>query len=193
MILQLTEYTTSVGIRLRAVPTQQYLADWEGLALGITPGERNCECGCGIGGSPWYVWGCWPGIRTGVDLMNPPKPDFPAFYIQASEVTDKNLVVFNLPDRWREQVPFGRYTGFIRYQPARVFYDPINARVNLGSIADSAIQDPGCYHTPPEPCACHFPPMPRPCILAEFDVDYGPRCSQHIIDRIDVELENEQA
>lgn len=191
MILQLTEDTTSIGIRLKAVPVQQYLADWQGIALGILPGQRQCAC-CSQGGSPWYVWGCWPGHRTGVDLMNPPPPDFPAFFIQASDVNAKdNLVIFNLPDRWRKTVPFGRYTGFIRYQPDKVFYDPINSHINLGTRLNLAALDPGCYHAPPEPCACHWPAPPKPCVLAEFDVDYGPRCSQHIIDRIDVELENE--
>ena len=187
MILQLTEDTTSIGIRLKATPTQEYLVDWQGLALGILPGQKGCEC-CHTGGSPWYVWGCWPGHQTGVDLMNPPPPDFPAFFIQASDVKD-NLVIFNLPDRWRQQVPFGRYTGFVRYQPAKVFYHPINAIVDFG--VSPMPEDPGCYRTPPEPCSCDFPKPPKPCILAEFDVDYGPRCSQHIIDRIDVELENE--
>lgn len=188
MILQLTEDTTSIGIRIRAIPMQDYLTDWRGLALGIMPGERNCAC-CPTGGSPWYVWGCWPGHRTGVDLMNPPKPDFPAFYIQASDVKD-NLVIFNLPDRWRKTVPFGRHSGFVRYQSDKVFYDPINSHVNLGVVPMP--QDPGCYHYDAQPC-CSTPPPLKPCILAEFDVDYGPRCSQHIIDRIDVELESEKA
>lgn len=182
MILQLTEDTTSIGIRLRTIPNQKYLADWQGIVLGITPGQRyGCDC-CNSGGSPWYVWGCWPGHRTGVDLMNPPPPDFPEFFIQAQDFHD-NLVIFNLPDRWRKTVPFGRYTGFLRYMPVKMV--PINALINLG--AQPMPQDPGCYHTPPEPCGC----PPRPCVLAEFDVDYGPRCSQHIIDRIDVELEHE--
>lgn len=193
MILQLTEDATSIGIRIRDWANQRYLVDWQGLALGILPGEHSCHgsqhC-CEQGGSPWFVWGCWPGHRTGVDLMNPPRPDFPAFYIQASDVNAKdNLVIFNLPDRWRKTVPFGRYSGFVRYQPDKIFYDPINSHVNLGVVPTP--KDPGCYHTPPQPCGCPMPPPLRPCILAEFDVDYGPRCSQHIIDRIDVELENE--
>lgn len=186
MILQLFEDTTSVGIRIKAIPGQYYLADWKGLALGITPGERGCAC-CHTGGSPWTLHGCWPGHRTGIDLMNPPPPDFPAFFIQASEVKD-DLVIFNLPDRWRKTVPFGRYTGFVRYQSEKVYYDPVNLRVNLGALPMP--QDPGCYEYH-ETCGCPMPPPLRPCVLAEFDVDYGPRCSQHIIDRIDVELENE--
>lgn len=184
MILRLTDDATSVGIRIKA--WKRYLADWQGLALGITPGERHGQHCCSQGGSPWYVWGCWPGHHTGVDLMNPPRPDFPAFFIQANDLKD-NLVIFNLPDRWRKTVPFGRYTGFIRYQPERVFYDPINSRVNLGAVR--VPQDPGCYEYH-EHCGCPLPAL-RPCVLAEFDVEYGPRCSQHIIDRIDVELENE--
>lgn len=186
MILQLTDDATSIGIRIKGIPNQQYLADWQGLALGIMPGERGCAC-CHTGGSPWYVWGCWPGHRTGVDLMNPPPPDFPAFHISASDIKD-NLVIFNLPDRWRKTVPYGRYTGFVRYQPEKVFYDPVNSRVNLGVVP--VPQDPGCYEYH-EHCGCPMPPPLKPCVLAEFDVDYGPRCSQHIIDRIDVELANE--
>lgn len=187
MILQLNEDTTSIGIRIKSWRNQRYIDDWRGLALGILPGERHGSHCCASGGSPWYVWGCWPGHRTGVDLMNPPRPDFPAFIIQANKLDDQ-IVVFNLPERWRQTVPFGRYTGFARYQPERILFDPINSRVNLGELPMPS--DPGCYHTPPEPCVCHAPPHPRPCILAEFDVDYGPRCSQYIIDRIDVELED---
>lgn len=128
------------------------------------------------------------GHRTGVDLMNPPKPDFPAFFIYASELTDKNLVMFTLPDRWRKTVPFGRYTGFIRYQPLAPCEAPINARINLSEAP--VPRDPGCYDFDPGPCYVKIPEL-KPCVLAEFDVDYGPRCSQHIIDRIDVELTNE--
>lgn len=188
MILQLTDDASSIGVRIKIWTDQRYLADWQGIALVITPGERNCERCCGGGGSPWYVWGCWPIHRTGVDLMNPPKPNFPAFVIQASSFTDDNLVIFNLPERWKKTVPFGRYTGFIRYQPDKVFYDPINSRVNLG--AQPVPQDPGCYDYK-EQCGCAMPPPLRPCILAEFDIDYGPRCSHFIMDRIDMELDNE--
>lgn len=189
MILQLNEDTTSIGIRIKSWRNQRYIGDWQGLVLGIMPGERGChdhDC-CHTGGSPWYVWGCWPGHRTGVDLMNPRKPDFPAFFIHASAI-DNLLVIFNLPERWRQTVPFGRYTGFVRYQPEQMAFDPINSRTNFG-LVKPAVTDPGCYQTPPESCSCQgYEPHPGPCVLAEFDVDYGPRCSQHIIDRIDMEL-----
>lgn len=184
MILQVSEDIKRVAIRLKSWRNQRYARDWANLYLIIEPGQRDDCCGCCEGGSPWYVWGCWPGHRTGVDLMNPPRPDFPAFVIKAEELTDKDLVVFELPARWRETVPFGRYSGTVRYQPMNGTV-PINALINLGN-----------WHLPHGECMCNQPqppamlPPPRVCDLVHFDIDYGPRCHQHIIDRVDVEFED---
>lgn len=186
MILRLTDDASSIGIRIKG--WEKYLTYWQGLALCISPGQSGCSPCCNTGGSPWILHGCWPGHRTGVDLMNPSKPDFPTFFIQADGVDD-NLVIFNLPDRWRKEMPYGRYSGAIRYQTQQALYRPINALVNLG--ATPVPEDPGCYDYNPPACVTMQTRL-KPCVLAEFDIDYGPRCSQFIIDRVDVELENGQ-
>lgn len=183
MILQISEDVSKIAIRTKSWRNQRYVRDWQNLYLIIDPGQAGGDCCCHEGGSPWFVWGCWPGHRTGVDLMNPPRPDFPAFVIKAEELRNDS-VVFTLPTRWRETVPFGRYNGTLRYQPIDRTV-PINAIAYLGQ-----------WHQPPEECFCNPPPPPviiphnPTCDIARFDIDYGPLCYQHFLDRVDVELED---
>ena len=186
MILQVSEDINQIAIRVKSWRNQRYAQDWQNLYLIITPGQAGPECCCHQGGSPWIAYGCWPGHRTGVDLMNPPPPDFPAFFLQAQSMTDDKLVVFELPLRWRETVPFGRYSGTVRYQPMNRT-TPVNMIWNLGRW--HVPHDDGCLCAPPQPPA--VAPFPPPCDIVHFDIDYGPRCDQHIIDRIDVEFDND--
>lgn len=192
MILMIGEDTTRVGIRVKCWRNQRYVRDWENVYLIIRPGQldpgANC---CHVPGSPWIVYGCWPLHRTGVDLMNPPKPDFPPFFIKASEMVDGEVVVFDLPEHWRQVARFGRHTGIVRYQPMRNIEWPVLSNGMPGFRP---------YPEPVPPCDCcdrPGPPPPSPlpprlpaCDLAAFDIDYGPRCTlNHIIDRVDVEVE----
>lgn len=191
MILQISEDVTRVGIRIKSWRNQRYTDDWRHLQLVISPGQHGEHCCC-EGGSPWIVYGCWPGHQTGVDLMNPPSPDFPAFIIEA-EGMDKGMTVFPLPDRWRQTVPFGRYSGLVRYQPDN--YLPVNILQWIQQKQHDKpmswdFLDPGCCLPPEPPCPqpVKLPPQ-RMCILAEFDIDYGPRCTEHIMDKVAIDLE----
>lgn len=186
MILQISEDVSKIAIRTKSWRNQRYARDWQNLYLIIEPGQGVDACGvCAEGGSPWIVYGCWPGVRTGVDLMNPPRPDFPAFIIKAEALTSENTVVFSLPQRWRDTVPFGRYNGRLDYNPMeRVL--PVNMLEYMGR-----------WEPPAEECFCNQPPtppplpiLPPPCTLVHFDIDYGPLCHQHFIDRLDVEFED---
>lgn len=199
MIVQITEDTKSIAIRVKAWPIQRYVGDWQDIYLVIMPGQRggHCcghddDCCCHQGGSPWILYGCWHFHRTGVDLMNPPRPDWPAFFIQGELLDDKKQLVFTLPERWKKDVFFGRHTGELRYQPykpAPVNFRPV--RPPKDKPQTWAFLDPGCGCAVPRPHPAAPPPPPPPhrCVLARFDIDYGPRCSQHIIDRISLELE----
>lgn len=188
MILQISEDVTRIAIRTKSWRNQRFVRDWQNLYLVIEPGQGGAACGaeCHGGGSPWYVWGCWPGVRTGVDLMNPPRPDFPAFIIKAEELTDDATVVFTLPDRWKATVPFGRYNGHLRYQIMDNTI-PVNMIRYLG---EWHMPEPECMCNQPPPPPMIMPPPPPPCDIAHFDIDYGPLCHQHFIDRVDVEFDN---
>lgn len=191
MIVQFTEDTAKVAVRVKAWPIQRYAADWQHIYLVILPGQTDNRCCC-QGGSPWILHGCWPLHPTGVDLMNPRQPDFPAFFIQAETLDDKNQLVFDLPERWKQTVPWGRYTGEIHYRPQAIV--PVNFRRVVPEGEKPAtweFLDPGCGCNMPKPVPhCPGEPPPHVCILSRFDIDYGPRCSEHIIDRIALEFEN---
>lgn len=191
MILQLNYDTTRIALTIRHWPTGRRVSDWRNLMLVITAGQKdNCTC-CHTGGSPWYLWGCWPGKLTGVDVANPPKPDFPPFSIPAHEYNSDGRVVFVLPERWRA-VAYGRYTGEVWYM------EPGSVLLQLPPVPKlpKAMQK---YPTPvlyshndcscPPPPPCPSVPQPQPaCILAKFDIDYGYKCSEHIIKDAAIEL-----
>lgn len=189
MILQITPDISRVAVRIRNWTNQRYLADWEHIQLVIEPGQRDGSC-CHQGGSPWYLHGCWPGKLVGVDVGNPPRPDFPAFCIPAFERDSHGRIVFILPERWK-MVPPGRYTGLVRYAPAS------DIPVNIWQYLHRPKEDErpvfpeglGSYSCVPQE---HIEPKPKfechTCILAQFDIDYGPRCSDHIIDQAALEF-----
>lgn len=188
MILHLNSDTTRVALNILHWPTSRHISDWRNLSLVITPGQDdNCSC-CHTGGSPWYLWGCWPGKPTGVDVANPPKPDFPPFYIDAHEYDNKGMVVFILPERWK-QIAYGRYTGRIVYNDHTV---PVLPFIPLPETFKPQPPDLYPYNscsTPPSvPKPCPLPPPPPPCVLAKFDIDYGYKCSEHIIQEAAIKL-----
>lgn len=182
MILRITDDVSRIAFKILHWPSQRYAADWRNLQLVITPGGANGGC-CHTGGSPWYLHGCWPGKPTGVDTANPPRPDFPAFCLNAFERDEHGRIVFILPTRWQEMY-YGRYTGQIRYQPNAAV--PFNLGLDI-SYKESANPLPPDMLAPncggrPEPAPALAPPAPRCCVLAQFDIDFGARCSEHIVD-----------
>lgn len=202
MIVNISDDVKQIELRIKAWINQRYLASWEHIYLTIIPGQHDHTCCCHVGGSPWYLWGCWPGKLTGVDVANPPSPALPpAANIKASGMDGENLI-FVLPNDWKAHAPHRRYTGIVRYAPEEV------QLVNLMHEGFRKIvwdRSPNQHRAPidtgmaqcsdmPFPTHGPLPPVirpPRPCILWEFDIDYGPRCSQHIIDKIEVEFEGE--
>ena len=121
MIIRLTEETSKVGFRIRDWKNSQFLADWPHLQLCIRAGQIDQPRG--PNGSPWYLYGYWPGKPTCVDLANPPMPDFPAMVLPAFEKGDNCEVIFHLPKRFHE-LPYGRYTGILMYCPEGSFHTP---------------------------------------------------------------------
>lgn len=193
MILRITDDITRVNLRIRDWPDRRYLADWESIQLVIMPGQADgCGC-CHTGGSPWFLYGCWPGKRTGVDVANPAPPDFPAMCINAFEIDDNGALTFILPPHWHH-LPHGRYTGLVQYAP--MSHLPLNLTHYLGSIEDPLPNRgiPPQYLQWPDCNAPHEPPPPPPppkldlCVLAKFDIDRAPRCLEHIIDQVGVEF-----
>lgn len=193
MIIRITDDTTKVGFRVRDWKNSQFLADWRHLQFVVRPGQIDQPRG--PNGSPWYLYGYWPGKPTGVDLANPPLPDFPAMVMPAFEMGDNCEVVFELPKRFHD-IPHGRYTGLLMYCPS--------GPVKVVNLDDKPVEPPpnilewlppkyhagalGCCPHPVPPCP---PPPPRHhnecCLLGMFDIDYGPRCDEHIVDLVTVQ------
>lgn len=191
MILHLNYDTTRVALAISHWPTGRQQSDWKHLYLVVTPGEEDAKCSCHTGGSPWYLWGCWPGKPTGVDVANPGRPDFEPFYISAHELDSKGRIVFILPERWR-QIARGRYTGAVWYAEP---YGPLPKLPNVPKLYKLIEK----YKTPTlysysdcnSPCPPPLPPLsepPQACILTKFDIDYGYKCSEHIIQEAAVEM-----
>lgn len=187
MILHLTYDTTRVALTIKHWPTMRRVDSWRDLHLVILPGQvDNCDC-CHVGGSPWYLWGCWPGKLTGVDIANPPMPDFAPMFIPAHEYDDNGRIVFVLPERWRE-LAYGRYTGQIWHMSPQDRL--LNALASIPQVQKVAkvfekYKTPTLYNHADcsYPMPVHVPPQPTPdaCILASFDIDYGYKCDEHII------------
>lgn len=187
MILSLTEDVARIGIRIKDWRNNRILQDWRNVILTIMPGQADsdCTCDCHIGGSPWYLHGCWPGHRVDVDVANPAPPDFAPIVCRAFTWGEDGTVEFHVPDVFRT-LPWGRYTGVLQYHPAldkpldfRVLRDLRDAPrpANSPCVPDLSIHSPA-----------HMPPVPLFCVLARFDIDYGPRCSEHIIDMAQVQF-----
>ena len=196
MIVSLTRYTARLALRVKNLLDRGQLIDWRHLQLIIAPpSDKRFECG---GGSPWILCGCWPYSPTGVDIANPPPPDFPAFVLDAFETDDEGRIVFLLDHRFHT-LPFGRYMGILRVHPHT---PPINAvRPQPGPpppkpCSNGVVVPPGYGIGFPsqvrygphgrdycEPCPVPPPPPPKCCTLAEFDIELGPECAQHMVDQ----------
>lgn len=187
MILSLTEDVARIGIRIKDWRNNRILQDWRNVILTIMPGQvdSDCTCGCHTGGSPWYLHGCWPGHHVDVDVANPTPPDFAPIVCRAFTWGEDGTVEFHVPDVFRT-LPWGRYTGVLQYHPA--LDKPLDFRVlrdlrDAPRPADSPCVPDLSIHSP-----AHMPPVPLFCVLARFDIDYGPRCSEHIIDMAQVQF-----
>lgn len=193
MILRLTDDTARVGFRLVDWKNSRILADWEHLMFVIRPGQIDQPVWV-PNGSPIIMHGYWPGIPTEVDIANPPPPDFPSMVMPAFEMGDDCTVVFLLDKRFHE-LPHGRYTGLLEYHPRGV-----ERVVNLNTKPSEKKQIPfnwippkywlgvtTCCAQPPErPCWESHPPL-HCCVLGMFDIDYGMRCDEHIVDLVTVQ------
>lgn len=192
MILYLSRGAARLAVRLREMNTGSQLISWRNLCLLIQPGQFDQPCG--PNGSPWILTGCWPGKPTGVDIANP-HYDFPTVRIPAHTLDADGRVVFRLPENlWN--LPNGRYTGsiilekdghekpfsfdaFLKVMPPL----PDKQEVILPPGYDIGKECEVQFDTPAPP-----PPPPMPCVLARFDIDLGPECSDHYADQIAVEM-----
>jgi hypothetical protein len=184
----------SLALRVKEIGGQRQVTSWQELQLLIQPGQAGVDQMCFMG-SPWILTGCWPGHRTGVDVANF-RPDFPTICYNAHELDADGRVVFLLDNKlWC--LPMGRYHGVLRvwpHLPSRPWGLPYNVTHDLSREAlpkhvvvpeefRSGTVDCPFRFPEPEPC----PPKPECCILAEFDIDLGPQCHDHVIDQVSVE------
>lgn len=192
MILRITDDISRLAFKLKHWPTNTYMQDWEHLQLIIQPGQ-NKSCQCKEPLSPWYAYGCFYGVRTGIDLNNPPPKDFPAFCIPAFELDMDGRVVFILPERWKG-LCFGRYHGMIRYMPMQTSiafnampgYD-ISYKAPPKGVPPE-FTAPSCTDRPEPEKPLPEMPAPRCCVLTRFDIDFGPRCSEYITESASFEF-----
>lgn len=190
MIIPLPQDARRLSLRIKS-KDHDVVTEWQHLQLCIMPGEYGGrgKC-CEVLPSPWYFCGCWPGVRTGVDLNDMGRQHLPPVVCSAFETDDDGRVVFLLPVHAFRTYPPGRYTGFVRYVPCNrtpVFLDvhgiPCSAPKDPRVLPDgyeswpSGKDDEGCLPCPP-------PPRPRPqvCVLAWFDIDVTPACGEHFIE-----------
>lgn len=193
MIVHLTQGMTRLALRIKQVGSNVQLTDWRKLQLLIQPGQYDTQ-GCGPNGSPWILTGCWPGKRTDVDIANQ-RTYFQTICYNAFSLDADGQVVFHLDDQlW--SLPTGRYTGTLRlHSRGRAPYT-LQEGVFLGRrpvppgviVPDEYLVGKNCdvkFPRPPDP---PIPPCAPCCNLAVFDIDLGPVCSDHIIDRTTVEF-----
>lgn len=203
MILQLSSDMSRIGFKISAWNRQ--LTDWADLELVIEDAKCEDRPGCKrphVPGSPWVLTGCWPGHWTDIDVANFRPHDLPEYHaivLPAYGLDNDGRVVFLLNDAFRG-FPYGRYEGQIRVRPAHPDSPPVlplpliqrppkDGRgippeyQNCCSFPISVPMDLGPKHAPPPSgVLCHHRPRkPKCCVLASFDIDYGPGCSDHIV------------
>lgn len=188
MIVYLTQGARQLALRLRETGSFNPVTRWEDIQLLIAPGQYDNQCG--PNGSPWFLSGCWYNAPTGVDVANY-RPDFPTIVYCAADLDEENRIVFHLDERL-DNLPAGRYSGTLRQAPMKgLVFEPMSLRVGPKQ-PDRGI--PLMYH-PEMACDVKFPdgpvkfePPQHCCVLAQFDIDLGPACVDHMIDQISVEM-----
>lgn len=189
MIISLTRYTARLALRIRNTLDFAQTNDWKNLQLLIMPPEPRR--GCHVGGSPWYLHGCWPFHPTDIDVANPWVPDFPTIAIDAFDADEEGRIVFLLDDRVYA-LPNGRYIGIVRMhqhaQPINIPSEGMQAVFQLHGAA--SYYDKGRLSSCEELCQPKPALLtPRPaCDLVKFDIDLGPECAQHMVDQVVVEF-----
>lgn len=189
MILSLNRYTPRLALRIRNTVDRGQTTEWEKLQLVIEPAPMRK--GCHVGGSPWFLCGCWPFHPTGVDVANPCAPEFPAIIIDAEGTDLEGRVQFPLKDKiW--DLPNGRYLGTVRIHSHT---PPIN--IPVVQKAYSVFGQLGAASTYNEsknkiPCCCPHPIklVSEPsCELFSFEIDLGPECAQHMVDQVEATVQ----
>lgn len=173
MIITITELTPKLSIRLNTYGREYRVTNWKEIQLVISPLPGSGDCAGFVPLSPWYFYGCWPGVRTGVDVnASNGGFDFSPIIYDAFECDPDGRIVFLLDDRmW--SLPHGRYHGMLRSYPARQTYAVCAQQGVWPSSSTSLVEDRS---------------ERRSCILSCFDIDYGPICVEHFIDQIKVDM-----
>lgn len=176
MIVTITENTPRVAFKLSSYGGKQLYTNWQELQLVITPLPSGPECPGFVPLSPWYFTGCWfPPTRTDVNVNAPNRDfDFSPIVYDAFEADADGRVVFLLDEKFWS-LPRGRYLGMIRTYPAKVT-TPVVAGVG-----------PVCGEWPREVPAQNVT-CTRCCVLASFDIDYGPITEEFFIGQITANL-----
>lgn len=191
MIVYIHRGVTRLALRVKEFGDYSQMTDWKNIQLVIRPGQHD-RYGC-FEWSPWFLRGCWPYKRTGVDVAAPHFHDFPVMHYKAFELDADGRIVFRLDSKF-QKLPAGRYTGELRVVPkkrphnVRPPHHPPPKRPEKGVLVppEYLIGQQNCVpHFPEPPRAPHHPPV---CILAVFDIDLGPSCSDHLIDQAVVEF-----
>lgn len=185
MIVYISKGTAQLAVRIREIKKLSQLVSWEPLQLCIAHSQTGK-----VRASPWIFYGYWPGVPTGVDINNQFFPDVPTVVYNAVENDADGRVVFNLDHRLFS-LPNGRYRAAIRALPRRDKFSPpvkVLPPPEERDIPPEFIIGRKCG---PEP---ELPPPPPPrehcCVLAQFDIELGPECSDNFADQIAVEYRN---
>lgn len=191
MIIHLTQGTPMVAFRVMGYGAEDQVSDWRQILLSISRPRNRC----GEPGSPWYFYGCWPGVRTGVDVANPPHRDIHPVLIPSEGLDDEGRITFRVGPHI-DRLPPGRYYGELHFVQHPVMptcgHRPPAPRLQVVPVQSKPI-------VPPEfqiGIDCHDKEeLPSPkrqrisgCILSRFDIDIGYPCYNHIIDEVSVEL-----
>lgn len=171
MIVAITELTPKIAFRLNTYGREYLVTDWKNIQLVVSPLPGTDCCPGFTPLSPWYFYGCWPGVRTGVNINAPGGGiDFSPIIYDAFECDADGRIVFVL-DKQLWELPHGRYHGMLRTYPAK--------------SQECACPQQGVWPTSLN--AALVEPVQRSCILSCFDIDYGPICVEHFIDQIVVD------
>lgn len=176
MILYIADGITRIALRIKQLGGRSQLISWHNLRMIVHRGQLDCNpC---FAGTRLIFTGCWPTGRTNVDVANC-RPHVPPFFCDAFELDQDGRVVFRLGDHFSKR-PYGRYTAIvIEVPPNKKPVTPFNL------LADSIkkTEENNNFNCIPDEPVMHIR-HPKPCVLAEFEIDYGPKCHDHIIDQV---------
>ena len=182
MIVFVSRGAARLAVRIKEIKTLSQLVTWEPLQLCIAHSQTGK-----VRASPWFFYGWWPGVPTGVDINNQFFPDVPTVVYNALDSDEEGRIVFKLDHRFFS-LPNGRYHAEVRAIPRRDRFSPpvkVLPPPEERDIPPEFIIGRQCG---PEP---ELPPPPPPhekcCILARFEIELGPECSDNFADQIAVD------